>query len=291
MIAPAFFVAIAGSTYTVERRAWLRAMARPALVATLAFSVVYLPWPVRNLIEFHAPHPLGGRIDRHSEPVENYAGSWAFLRAISSDWQPMTLLTTCYYDLQCAPQLVQFREADPTLDAYELDQLRKLLALRRTQGHSKQVSDGFQALADRRTRMRPWSVEVALPWSRWTAMWIAPHDELLPSYAPMWRWNLHMKPWSRLLLWASLIAALVVLRQRRLRIAALVLVVTIFFRSAALAWTFYSMPRYLLESLPSAFILIAVGTVALGSSAFSALRRARPRTKSTAGVVSASMKT
>jgi hypothetical protein len=266
-------------------------MTRPALVAALAFSVVYLPWPIRNLVELHSPHPLGGRIDRHSEPVENYQGSWAFLRAISSDWQPMTRLTTCYYDLACTPLLVDFQAADPTIDSDELEQLKKLLTLRRAQGHSKAVSDGFQALADRRARMRPWAVDVVLPWQRFTAMWIASHDELMPPYAPMWSWDLHVKRWSRWLLWATVIAAFVLLRQRRLRIAGLVLLTTVFFRSAVLAWTFYSMPRYLLESLPSAFILVAVGAVVLAASAGSALRRARARTKSTSGVVSASMKT
>src|SRR5262249_52134372 len=162
-----------------------RETVRPALITAAAFSLVYLPWPIRNVIEFHDPHPLGGRIDRHSEPVESYEGSWAFLRAISSDWQPMTRLTTCYYDLSCAPQVHDFYQADPTLDEYELGELKQLLGLRRAQGHSPAVSDGFLALARRRTRMRPWSVEVALPWSRFTSMWIAPHDELLPPYAPM----------------------------------------------------------------------------------------------------------
>jgi hypothetical protein len=122
-------------------------------------------------------------------------------------------------------------------------------------------------------------------------MWIASHDEFLPSNSPMWAWGLHLKRWSRWLVWATLIAMIVVLRERRLRLAGLVLAVTIYFRTAVLAWTFYSMPRYLLESLPSAFILVAVGVVVLAASSLGALRRARDRTKSTSGVESASMNT
>src|SRR5262249_51226665 len=150
---------------------WRRAI-RPLLALSLGFVVVYAPWPLRNLATFGHAYPLGGRIDRFSRPVENYQGSWAFLRAISKDWRPMTQLTTCYYTLACAVTVDDFLAVD-LLDAAERQQLQVVLDRRQRQGHSLAVSAGFMALADARRRARPLEVELILPLKRWRAMWIA----------------------------------------------------------------------------------------------------------------------
>jgi hypothetical protein len=269
----------------------LRATRRPLVLAVVAFVLVFAPWPIRNLLVFHHPHPLGGRIDRYSQPVEHYQGSWAFLRAISHNWRPMTWLTTCYYDRGCTPTLGDFVGANQSLDPHERAEIVRLLALRSQVGHTEEVSRGFQALADRRRREHFLEVEVAYPASRLETMWIADHDELLPVYAPMHGWAPKMRGWSRRLVGAAALGALCILLDRRRRLAGLVLIAAVLGRTAVMAYTFYSMPRYSLESVPSAFALIACGAGVLLSWIASALRRARSSTKSTSGVLSASMNT
>jgi hypothetical protein len=294
LIAPAFAFAILGAARALaprDRRASLRALGAPTLAAIASFAVVFAPWPLRNLARFGAAHPLGGRIDRWSQPVENYQGSWAFLRAISRDWRPMTRLTTCYYDLSCRPTVGDFWQANAELTESERDQITSLLALRATEGHSVAVSKGFQALADARRRAHPFDVEVRLPWKRLTAMWIADHDELTPYYAPGYPWVKRMRRWSRELVWTAFAGALLLLVDRRRRLAGLVLIAATLGRTALMAWAFYSMPRYSLESVPSAFALIAAGLGAASGRVATALRRAWASTKSTSGVESASTKT
>ncbi len=276
LIAPAFAAAAYGATRGASARRW-RLSFSMLVPAVLAFMLTMTPWIVRNLVAFHDPHPLGGRIDRYSRPVVHYQGSWAFLRAISHDWKPMTQLTTCYYDLSCSPRPFQFLHAEPTLDEHEMAELDRLLALRTKLGDAQEVSDGFQALADRRRRMHPFRVELQLPAQRLFAMWIADHDELVPRHAPAFGWVRATRPLSIVLVIASLLGAALLLRDPRLRPAALVLLAATWGRTIVMAYTFYSMPRYLLESVPSAYALIAGGLGALVTWV-SALRRARPST-------------
>jgi hypothetical protein len=274
LIAPAFAVAAYGAAR--ESRPLLsRRMVASLLAAVIAFSVVVAPWIVRNVRAFGDPHPLGGRIDRYSQPVVHYQGSWAYLRAISHDWMPMTQLTTCFYDLSCRPTVPQFFRADSNIDEYEVGELNRLLALRAKLGDAAEVSDGFQALADRRRHMHPFSVEVKLPLQRLFTMWIAQHDELVPPHSPVYGWRRANLPLSVVLVILSLLGAILLARDPRRRHAALVLLCATWGRTALMAYTFYSMPRYLLESVPCAYALIAGG---LGVFVESAVRRARAKT-------------
>ena len=276
LIAPAFVAAAYGAARATSGNRW-RVSLSSLVPSVLAFALTMTPWIARNLVAFHDPHPLGGRIDRYSRPVVHYQGSWAFLRAISHDWQPMTQLTTCYYDLSCSPRPFQFLHAEPTLDEHEMAELDRLLALRTKLGDAQEVSDGFQALADRRRRMHPFRVELQLPAQRLFAMWIAQHDELVPRHAPSFGWVRLNLPLSIVLVIASLLGAISMLRDPRLRPAALVLLAATWGRTILMAYTFYSMPRYLLESVPCAYALIA-GGVGVLVAWLSALRRARSST-------------
>ncbi len=294
LILPSFGFAVLAAVRARATGTWIRAALGYGLAALLAFALVFAPWPIRNLIQFGKAHPLGGRIDRYSRPVENYEGSWAFLRSISRNWQPMTRLTTCYYDLACQPTVADFVAAEPALSDEERAELDRLLVRRRTEGHSRAVSDGFQRLADARRRAHPFRVEVTLPALRLKAMWIADHDELLPPHAPVASWRPWLRPLSKTLTWGAILGAALLLLERRTRLVALVLGAATLGRTALMAYTFYSMPRYLLESVPAAYALIAggLGVLLLSLASFgSALLRARSRTKATSGVESASMKT
>lgn len=291
LLAPAFLVPV------LRFAGWRRRGLAIALTAA-GFLLVFSPWPVRNLVRFGEPHLLGGRIDRYSRPVVHYHGSWAWMRSFAKDWQPMTALTTCIYDQRCYPPLWLF-DAEGAFDSRaERAEVGRLLDLRWHEGHSAAVSAGFQRVADARRRAQPLRTEVKLPLSRFFAMWIADHDELVPDHSPVAKYREWLKPISFYVFCATWLGALACCALRSTRAAGFVLGIAVYGRTAILAYTFYSMPRYLLEVLPLAYCLIAAGLVAtlaallalLRDAAVYVLRRASASRKRMSGVESASMK-
>jgi hypothetical protein len=250
----------------------VRALVEPARVGLLclgAFVAVFAPWPIRNLKQFGAAHPFGGRVDRFTQPVIHYQGYWSYLRAIAWDWVPMTSPTTCYYDVTCSPHAADLDRFDAYDSPHERAQAEALFAERNRDGLTRSVSDGFGRLADAHRRRHPFSVEVLQPISRAFHMWVAPFDELLQN--PMWRpWRPVVSRIQPAFLALAVIYALCViggailmLRDPMTRGGAAVLVTAMAARTAVMAYTFYCMPRYALEVMPLGFVLIA-GGVSLG---------------------------
>lgn len=291
LLAPAFLVPVLGLS-------GLRRRGLAIALAAAGFLLVFSPWPVRNLLRFGEAHPIGGRIDRFSRPVVHYHGSWAWMRSFARDWQPMTALTTCMYERGCSPPLWIFDGEGAFDSRAEREEVARLLELRRREGHSAAVSAGFQRLADARRRAHPLRTELRLPASRFLAMWIADHDELVPDHAPAAKYRAWFMPISRAVFYATLLGALACCLLRSTRAAGLAVSLAVFGRTAILAYTFYSMPRYLLEVLPLSYCLIAAGLVATlaallraGQGALAYVRRrASASRKRMSGVESASMK-
>jgi hypothetical protein len=260
----------------------LRAFAEPARVGLLclaSFAAVFAPWPVRNLKQFGAAHPLGGRVDRFTQPVIHYQGYWSYLRAIAWDWVPMTSPTTCYYDRTCSPHAADLDRFGAYDSPEERAQAEALFTERNRDGLTRSVSGGFQRLADAHRRRHPISVEVLQPISRAFHMWVAPFDELLQN--PVWRpWRPVVSRIQPAFLALSVIyllcvigGAALMLRDPITRGGAAVLVTALTARTAVMAYTFYCMPRYALEVMPLGFVLIA-GGISLG---WPHLRRATTR--------------
>jgi len=279
LLGPAFLPAL------WARAGWRKRGAAAALAA-LGFLIVFAPWPIRNQVRFGELHPLGGRIDRYSQPVEHYQGSWAWLRSFSHDWVPMARMTTCFYDQACEPNLIEYDAYGAFDSPAEREQVRALLVERRLHGQSQALSDGFGKLADARRRAHPLKTELVLPFQRWLTMWVARHDELVPPHAPAYRFTGAFRPLSVGVFLLSILGAILTCRDRKLRRAGLVLTLAVFGRTLVMAWAFYSMPRYLLECLPLAYALVAVGV----SLSLAALARASSRRNAMSGVESASMK-
>jgi hypothetical protein len=186
------------------------------------------------------------------------------------DAEPAGALQACFYDRRCSPMLFEldaqgaFLAPGTSVDD-ERERVAALLSWRAGEGISRRVSDGFVALARKRRARHPWRVLVALPLSRAWKMWTAPQNE--PVLNPEWR------PWPRLtdrlfprlrslslVLFAAVIAAaLVLLWQRRTRIAAAILVTTIAARTVVLAWSAFCLPRYLVPLAPVCFVLVGAG--------------------------------
>jgi hypothetical protein len=234
--------------------------------ALLGFVVVFAPWPIRNLAQFGHAYPIGGRIDRFSRPVENYEGYWHWLRSWSRDWEGMTRPTTCFYDPTCnARMLDDLRARGAYADVDDEATVRPLIDDRFKRGITAENSLAFQKLADARRRAHPLLVEVWLPLSRSWFMWVAPFNELLQGRPP-WVWlYLNAVPLLmslslvQMILWLA--AALFLSLYRRTRADASILATVIVVRTLILGYTFYSMPRYSIELMPTAWTLIAVAAV------------------------------
>lgn len=236
-----------------------------AALTLASFTVVFAPWPARNLMRFGQARPLGGRIDRYTRPVENYAGYWAWLRSWSRDWISMTTPTTCYYDSSCPAALGSLRERGAYVDLDDAAEVERLIAQRFAEGLTPAVDAGFQRLADRRRRAHPLLVELGLPLSRAWLMWAAPHDELLQARLPwpsVWR---VIHPRQRAIAtvqWILILAAGAwLVARRRTRVDASSLYATLIVRTLVLGYTFYCMPRYALEVMPLGWTLAAAGLV------------------------------
>ena len=260
-----------------------------AAAGLLGFVVVFAPWPIRNLARVGAAHPIGGRIDRYSRPVENYEGYWSWLRSWSRDWISMTTPTTCFYDVGCPAGLSDLRARGAYVDVDDEAEVQRLIAARFRDGLTPEVSRGFARLADARRRAHPLLVEAWLPLSRAWSMWAAPFDELLQSRLPWPQVMTRLRPRLRAIAtvqWvAMLLAGALLTARRRTRSDAGALFATVLTRTFILGYTFYCMPRYALEVMPLGWVLIGAGAFELGrlAAAASSTLRARRNPVSSSG--------
>jgi hypothetical protein len=250
---------------------------------------VFAAWPARNVARFGRMHLADGMVDRYGNDVPHYAGFWRWLQTWARDGRPAEYPQSCFYNRKCAPTVDLFDEhgafvAPGTNVDLERGRVEELLALRERDGISKPVSDGFMALARRRGATHPWRVYVALPLRRAWRMWTAPQSELLENED--WRpWRSlterllpHFRLLSLLLLVATVVSGLALLAARSTRIAGGVLITPIVARTAVLAWTAFSLPRYLVGVYPLCFVLIGSAT-GLGFATWRcrSCRRRQPR--------------
>jgi hypothetical protein len=251
-----------------------------AALALAAFTVVFAPWPIRNVVQFRSPHPVGGRIDRFTRPVENYEGYWAWLRSWSRDYEGMTTPTTCFYDPTCNPQtLDDLRRRGAYVDIDDEARVRALIADRFRHGLTPENSRAFQTLADEHRRAHPLLVEAWFPLTRSWSMWVAPFEELLQGRPP-WIWRdlkPHLHDISLVQALAWMIGGALLCLYRPTRRDGSILYATIVLRTLVLGYTFYSMPRYSIELMPTAYALIAGGLVVAARAAIQWPRQYRTR--------------
>ena len=244
-----------------------RARARVAVTAALAFLAVFAIWPIRNVIDFGRPHLTDGMIDRHGHDVPHFVGFWRWMQSWSLNSHPAEYPQSCFYDGACSPTTELFTPADGAFTPADTPDERKrvdaLLQERRRHGVTAAVSDGFLGIARERRQRHPLRTLVQLPLERAWTMWTSSQDELLKN--PGWR------PWAKLtrvvlpyfprfarwLVWLTLLGAAILLFDRRLRIAALVIVLPIVVRTLVLGWTAFSLPRYIVGLYPLCFLILA----------------------------------
>jgi|GEM_PF-3439938 len=271
MLGSAFIPAL--FTEPATTNVW-RGRMRASLFALAGFLVIYGAWPVRNMIQFGAPHWLGTHTDRYAKPMDHYRGYWNWMRSWGRDSVCQTAPATCFFNPPCAVGVAGY-EAGAFDSDEEKKQVAALFALRAKEGLSKAVDEGLQHVADQRMWHHPLRSFVWLPLSRAFHMWFATHDEILSVVIPKEPMiRLFRRAYGALagILIVGCVAAFVFLRRRReTALLAMVLFVPIVVRTLTLSFFLYSMPRYAVEVMPIALVLVAIG----GTAAVSALRRRR----------------
>jgi 4-amino-4-deoxy-L-arabinose transferase-like glycosyltransferase len=268
LLALAFAAALLG--LPAGKGAW-RERAIVGALALTGFLATFAWWPIRNLVQFGAPHPFGAHVDRHSRPFVHVEGYWSWLQSWSRDWRPGTAPLTCFYapDPGCPP-LFQMLDDNHAFDRpEERVAALHLYQMRIQDGLSEENSRAWQALADARRGRHPLDAYLGLPIQRAWHMWVGRWDELI--FSPRWRpWptvtNLVMRGFrfdSALLFVGLLVGGALLLWNPATRVGASVLVTAVLGRTAVLAYTNNCMPRYVLEVIPLGIVLLAAGAVEL----------------------------
>jgi 4-amino-4-deoxy-L-arabinose transferase-like glycosyltransferase len=233
----------------------------------LALTVVFAPWPLRNVYRFGAPH-LGGHLcETTGAAVERIAVTdWMATWIEDEEALPTTLW--CLLSPHCTPKVDDFPPAAFESPA-ERDRVAALLLLQYRERFSVPFDDGFRALAAERRHRQPLGDKLRLWLRRVKHLWVSSND--LPIR------GVRQLPWPQVmerlqprlqrlflvtdgLAISGLLGLLLLPRWRRHRLAGLVAGVALLGRTGYLALAGYVESRYILELLP---LTLALGGVAL----------------------------
>ena len=260
-------------------RAPRREKLRAALFALLAFAVVYGPWPLRNLVDFHRPYPLGSSwVKKTGDPLPTGVHAW--LRTWAVDPEAATVQVAWKMtrgDVIIAERLPREASDSPA----ERKQLVKLFTDYNAHGITRTVDAGFRELAAERTRREPYRTFIQLPLARAWVLWSSPVPEWeLPCLSPTLRLPAERPALAQVnartivlaLLGLSLLSLLA--DGRRLVLLAVTAIVA---RSLLVAWVVPGgTQRYLFELLPMVLVLAAAALAGVPELAF---RRWFPATR------------
>ena len=163
-LAPCFVVPL---WFSSEARA---ARVRAAVLSMIAAAVVFAPWPIRNIVRCHAPHPLGSPwVTNLGDPLpmgpQAWLATWAVLpehAARDVGWK-MTRGTPLYAAAlppEASDSPEEKKRLDALLTAYDAAGLI-----------TPAVDEGFRELARDRVRAHPIRHFVILPLRRVRHLW------------------------------------------------------------------------------------------------------------------------
>jgi 4-amino-4-deoxy-L-arabinose transferase-like glycosyltransferase len=278
-----------GGLWFAADRAWRRL---PLFVGYLGVAaLVFLPWPVRNLIEFGRAYPAAVQFrSAAGKPLPNGVITWARTFASSAPREPM-LDAILAFEQPWHPGALLFPSMYDS-DA-EKQQLLTLIEQYNRERLSPAVDAGFSALARQRAARAPFRTYVKLPLQRMLAMFASvPNGELsmkssilnLPKNRPLARYFDLTLYGLALLGMASLLSSLG--RRKPMpkpgeraaispRLVAAILMSAIVTRCLVLAYTvpLGCSQRYLVEVFPLFIVLAALGAAAPAASLFSAISK------------------
>jgi 4-amino-4-deoxy-L-arabinose transferase-like glycosyltransferase len=250
----------------VAARSWRERLHLGAL-ALAGLIVAVAPWAIRNQIHFGAPHLFGTHVSKDSQPIEAsgyriWMSTWAHSDAELRGY------AFCYYTPGCPQSALHYPQAafDSREEQTRVDELFKRHA---REGYPPGVSDAFYQIARERQRRHPWRTLVVLPLERTGFLWFGPHDDLFLN--PAWRpWPVVfnridkvMSGLSTALTIALAFGLVLTVRRPGTRLLGVVVAAAVLVRTAFLAFLYFPEGRYVLEVLPLAFVVIAVGAANL----------------------------
>lgn len=252
-------------------------------LSVLCAVVIFLPWPLRNLVQLGTPHAFSSLCDTHGRAVP-YAGYGHWVRT----WLTQESQLAPYYCLltpECRPSIQQYPK-EAFASAAEQQEVAALLLLRDTPSGATAIDQGFRKLALRRVKARPLHNLLTLPLVRAYQLYVYRSDWPLRTLltriaAPLrtlWRPGMSAILSGGLALLAGIGLLLLLLRPQsdeQRRFARLSLL-TIGLRTSALALAGYVENRYLVELHPLLAILSALAITQVLT-----LRRAPDRTATT----------
>jgi hypothetical protein len=237
-------------------------------LALSLFALVYLPWPIRNEVQFGAPHPLGALCDTLGAPLQR-TGFYDWVATWLEHEGQLPRSVYCFFKPQCRLEVANFPpEAFDSKE--ELEAIRLLFERYNREGLTETVDAQFRERASHRMEMRWMERRILLPLRRARQLWVRPPDQPL-RHRPRPPWPEVMVPlqaaFERLTLGAlagGALGLLALLRRRGDgRRAALLLGGALALRTAALAYFGFVEARYVLELYPVVLVLCGVGLASL----------------------------
>jgi hypothetical protein len=239
-------------------------LSKPRLIRTgIAIGGVLLalsPWVIRNLVVFHKTYILGARIDRYGAPFPHWKGFHSWMASWAVD-ETSVRAQFCFYDPRCQTVLQWAPRAYFDLD--DSAAAEALLKQRKNGVDPEIVSDGFAALAVARRKAHPFRVLIGHPVQRATRLWIASEWPIRPPLRAF-----RVRPYIPYVAGSLgigwLVGGVLLLVRRGRRRLAMILLSALIVRTVALAWLYYAEPRYIVELLPAAIIVMVLGLAGWG---------------------------
>ncbi len=238
---------------------WLPAVA-------VAFALCFAPWPLRNQISLGHPHPLGGQCDIRGEAMPHTSFFAWFATWVRRESQTTTTLY-CLFRRECVATTATY-PAEAFDSPAERATLQALFDLRRREGLSASVDEGFRQLARQRLRAHPLRTLLWLPLQRAYFLWATPIDQPLratrhPPDSLFLRYASSAFLYTQILmLGLGLLGLLRSARAPRLRSFAALAAACLLLRTAALAAIGFVENRYVIELLPLVLVLCGVAVAA-----------------------------
>jgi 4-amino-4-deoxy-L-arabinose transferase-like glycosyltransferase len=238
---------------------------RDVAAALLLAALCYAPWPVRNLLVFGDPHPVGRICDARGREMPRTAlFGWFATWVVRESQTPETLY--CFFRAECVSRLSAY-PAEAFDSPQERERLGQLLALRQREGISERVDQGFRDLARERLLRHPLRTLLWLPAQRAFHLWVSANDMPLRATGNKPGPATHgaLVGLSVFLVVLAAAGALSLVRSGAgaARRAAVMLGLVLMARTGFLALIGFVDERYIIEVLPAAMILAGAGVSAL----------------------------
>jgi len=248
-----------------------------ALWGLVVWALVFAPWPLRNMVLFHAPHPLGAAgLDARGQQIDRSA-AFAWMRTWCVGGETETVNVA--WKLPGTALRFEDLPASAYDSAEEIAYLRRFFTDYAARGShlDSDLSRRLQGLAASRRARHPLAYWVRLPLLRIALRLSAPREGYgLGTLPTLKRWPSQWIRFDRAVVAVGLEVLALLLVGRASRPVAAVLALWLACRCVLIGWLPAPEPRYFLEALPL-LAALATGLLPAAAAALAAARAARRR--------------